>query len=155
MKIKRIAWNKGKKTGALSLELRKRLSSLKKGRKPKNFEEMQKKGIELMKKNHGNSTTWKIGHKGFKNSGNFINLGAKPHIAETITKNKVTALKSHYIWCSQPNNFDRVPKGCVIHHLDLNPQNNNPENLQLLDIRTHNQFHYKINKMIGNGEIKI
>jgi len=61
--------------------------------------------------------------------------------------------KSHPNWCSQSENFYRVPKGFVIHHLDLNPRNNNPENLIILDNLTHNKLHNQISKIIKWGQI--
>jgi hypothetical protein len=62
------AWNKGLKTGKLSEKHRLKISNTMKGKKPKNFDEMLKKGIEFQKLNHGNSGTWKVGHKRFDNS---------------------------------------------------------------------------------------
>ena len=60
----------------------------------------------------------------------------------------------HKIWC-EANNIHRVPSGCVIHHLDLNPTNNHPSNLQLLDRQTHSIFHNEIIKMIKNQEVSV
>jgi hypothetical protein len=56
-------------------------------------------------------------------------------------------LLSHLIWCRE-NQIHRVPDGCVIHHRDLNPQNNNPENLILMDDATHKSLHHAISKKI-------
>ena len=44
-------------------ERRRKISQTMKGKKPKNFEKMQKKGIDLQKKNHGNSGIFKDGIK--------------------------------------------------------------------------------------------
>ena len=40
-----------------------------------------------------------------------------------------------------------VPKGCVIHHIDLNKLNNSAENLQLLTISEHMRLHAEIRKV--------
>lgn len=40
----------------------------------------------------------------------------------------------------------RIPEGCCIHHIDQNPLNNNPENLQLMDKGFHRQLHIEFNK---------
>lgn len=37
--------------------------------------------------------------------------------------------------------YGEVPAGCVVHHIDENPSNNNPENLQCLSNRAHNDLH--------------
>lgn len=46
------------------------------------------------------------------------------------------------------NNFYRIPDGFVIHHLDLNPMNNHPSNLFLIDRTTHIKLHTAIIKNI-------
>lgn len=65
-----------------------------------------------------------------------------------IRKRKIKYNKpySHFIWCEY-NNIHKVPNKCVIHHLDLNPMNNNPQNLQLLSLTSHNDFHNYIFKL--------
>jgi hypothetical protein len=57
---------------------------------------------------------------------------------------------SHLVWCSR-DNLPYVPKGFVIHHLDLNPENNQFENLQLLPRALHIQFHSKVIKIMKGG----
>ena len=37
--------------------------------------------------------------------------------------------------------YGEVPAGCVVHHIDGNPSNNSPENLQCLSNRAHNDLH--------------
>lgn len=49
-------------------------------------------------------------------------------------------------WCIA-NNIHRVPDGCMIHHIDQNPMNNSPNNLQLMDKIFHNQLHNEFKKM--------
>lgn len=62
---------------------------------------------------------------------------------------------SHKIYTSQPNNFYRVPRGMVIHHLDLNANNNNPSNLMMLDWSSHAKLHNQICKEMRNKEVKL
>ena len=51
-------------------------------------------------------------------------------------------------WCKS-NNIYKVPRGCLIHHINQNPLDNNFKNLQLMDKKFHNKLHnefIKINK---------
>lgn len=52
----------------------------------------------------------------------------------------------HYVWCAFYNQT-QVPKGCVIHHIDLDIDNNSIENLQLLTISEHMKLHQEIRKV--------
>lgn len=52
----------------------------------------------------------------------------------------------HYVWC-QFYNQTEIPKGCVIHHIDLDIDNNSIENLQLLTISEHMKLHQEIRKV--------
>lgn len=56
-------------------------------------------------------------------------------------------LASHYVWCSQPENLAIIPEGCVVHHKDLNPFNNEPSNLVLLPKDYHTSLHNHIRIM--------
>lgn len=69
-------------------------------------------------------------------------------------RNRLSCRKVHQIWCIE-NNMMKVPFGCVIHHLDLNTTNNNPNNLILLDKKTHSTFHNKLIKMAKNKEVNL
>lgn len=40
-----------------------------------------------------------------------------------------------------------IPKGYEVHHIDLNRDNNNIENLQLLTIKEHKDLHSALNKL--------
>jgi DNA-binding Lrp family transcriptional regulator len=71
-----------------------------------------------------------------------------PYIKKTIRVNGRSIPKSHYVWCSQPENLSHVPKGCVIHHYDNNSENNSPDNLVLLPENDHHKIHCQISKMI-------
>lgn len=46
----------------------------------------------------------------------------------------------HAVWAMW-HGYNRVPKGYVIHHIDHNPRNNKPENLQLLTPSAHLKLH--------------
>ncbi|MHA1420407.1 MAG: HNH endonuclease [Candidatus Heimdallarchaeaceae archaeon] len=54
-------------------------------------------------------------------------------------------LRSHVSWCVH-NKFLKVPTGCVIHHLDFNPKNDNIKNLILIPKQTHDKFHQFIRR---------
>jgi hypothetical protein len=58
---------------------------------------------------------------------------------------------SHYVYCSQPDNFHRVPTGAVIHHKDMNLKNNSPDNLIMLPDDYHRSLHNKIIMKIKGG----
>lgn len=51
-----------------------------------------------------------------------------------------------FIWCSQAENLKYIPRGFIVHHLDLNKSNNNPSNLILLDRSSHYKLHWAIKK---------
>lgn len=57
-------------------------------------------------------------------------------------------LEHHAVWM-QANNFYRIPKGFVIHHINQNKLDNRPENLALLDKQTHDKLHWILRKMGG------
>jgi len=44
------------------------------------------------------------------------------------------------VWCLKLN-IPRIPKGCVVHHLDGNGKNNDIDNLALITITAHNRIH--------------
>lgn len=52
----------------------------------------------------------------------------------------------HYVWAKFYNQTE-LPKGCCIHHIDLDIDNNTIENLQLLTISEHMQLHGYIRKV--------
>jgi hypothetical protein len=59
---------------------------------------------------------------------------------------------AHLVWC-ETNKIHRVPNGCIIHHIDCNPNNNSPENLQLLEDRYHRSLHNQLYKLMKRGGI--
>jgi hypothetical protein len=55
---------------------------------------------------------------------------------------------SHIIWCSKPENFYRVPEGCIIHHINRNSSDDRIENLQIMTKDFHNRLHHEYNKLL-------
>ena len=148
------------------LERRRKISETTKGRIPKNFKEMQLKGIEHQKQNHGNSGSFKKGHKytgdNFKaaqqyNKKNGTWLKGKHHTQET--KDKIG--KKHYIHGKNTyakrgfKQYEYICNRCgitnklvlLVHHKDRNRYNNEIENLEILcwncHIIEHNKFRGK------------
>jgi hypothetical protein len=50
----------------------------------------------------------------------------------------------HIVMYCENKRIRKLPEGCVVHHIDLNRLNNNPDNLCLMSIGCHVQFHRKI-----------
>lgn len=67
-------------------------------------------------------------------------------------KRKRNSKEAIKVWC-ESNQIYRLPTGCLIHHIDINPMNNNSENLQLMDKRFHNQLHNKYFKLLKTEDI--
>jgi len=59
-------------------------------------------------------------------------------------KYKSMNYQSHKVWASQKENLPFVPKGMVIHHLNLNPTDNRAENLLMLERKMHHSIHNKM-----------
>lgn len=51
----------------------------------------------------------------------------------------------HFVWAEYFGQAN-IPSGCVIHHIDLNKDNNDITNLQLLTISEHMKLHAQIRK---------
>lgn len=60
-----------------------------------------------------------------------------------IRVNGKVHLRSHINWM-KANEIYMIPKGFVIHHIDLDPSNDNPNNLILLPNGYHAGFHLKL-----------
>lgn len=74
----------------------------------------------------------------------YINAGYK-----VVHINGKRTPEHNLVWL-KANQLHRLPPSCEIHHLDLNKLNNHIENLQLMPIREHRQFHALLqNNMIG------
>jgi hypothetical protein len=59
------------------------------------------------------------------------------HLIARLSNRKLMPIH-RYIWIS---NYGSIPRDCEIHHLDLNPLNNNIENLVLATIVEHKKIH--------------
>lgn len=89
-----------------------------------------------------------------------FNKGFTPRLIEyniprCKLKGKSTISESHYNWCSQSYNLSYVPKGFIIHHIDGNSLNNDPNNLFLMTNSDHVKLHQVICKKlwrIKNGK---
>lgn len=66
--------------------------------------------------------------------------GGKDRHYKSFKRNGKT-FYTHITVCLKKLGINRLPKGCCVHHLDLDKFNNSPENLQLLEIDYHNKFH--------------
>lgn len=58
--------------------------------------------------------------------------------------------ESHINYC-KASGMRYIPEKLVVHHLDLNPSNNNPENLILMQHGHHSSVHAKIHNLIRGG----
>lgn len=47
------------------------------------------------------------------------------------------------VYCSE-HGLSKIPEGYVVHHIDEDKTNNNPDNLGLMSIAAHVQFHRKL-----------
>lgn len=102
---------------------------------------LNKTNIEMRTMSYANkiSASVKRGSKHFNWAG-----GKTFHKGQMYINIQHTRVKeSHYIWC-KANNMISVPLGCVIHHIDGNPKNNDADNLILLDQSYHVKLHKKL-----------
>jgi hypothetical protein len=101
---------------------------------------------KLNKSNQMKGNTW-----GFKKGLIPWNKGLKvPAKRKYIWTNHKRIPISNFVWCSQSENLPHLPKGFVIHHIDLNAENNEHKNLLLLDKSSHLKLHNQINKILNN-----
>lgn|SRR3990167_2932192 len=108
-----------------SEETKRKMSLAKRGKMPKNIEI-----LKISRYNKGKGSLNSNGYKMLQIDGN----GIPEH---------------HYVWCSQSGNLPFVPKGFVIHHIDQNKLNNNPNNLFLISRSDHLKLHWGIRKQHG------
>jgi hypothetical protein len=60
---------------------------------------------------------------------------------------KTGLLLHRYVWESK---FGKIPKGCLIHHIDGDKDNNKVDNLSLITITEHSRLHYKSGLLAHN-----
>lgn len=66
----------------------------------------------------------------------------KKGTGKRITKNGKRQYMHQIIW--EEENNREIPEGFVIHHINLDHEDNRPENLQLMTIGEHVSLHNKI-----------
>ena len=52
------------------------------------------------------------------------------------------------------NNYGPIPKGYSVHHINLDPQDNRIENLQMMPTKEHHKLHDRLRKRNTKGEYK-
>jgi len=72
-----------------------------------------------------------------------------PYKKSEIYSNGKKMITSHLVWKNLTGN--PVPKGFAIHHIDFNPQNNQPNNLYLMSFKDHGIYHSGISKIIRSN----
>ena len=139
------SWNKGitgystsKKGRKESLSLRKKLSEAqKKAWKEGKYTEERNKNVSKALKRIGHKPevqhmekhwNWK-GGRYVKDNRVFITI-----------KDLGTVQESHYIYLTH-HQIPTLPKGCVIHHRDMNSLNNDIDNLAMMPWGEHNRMH--------------
>lgn len=116
-------FHKGK---ILSEETKQKMSEAHKGRKRKPFKEETKNKISIAQ----------------------IDLWSKLKTSSDGKREKVyingrQILISHLIW---EKHYGKIPDGYIIHHKDLNPSNNNINNLLMIERGKHNKLHRNLKK---------
>ena len=69
-------------------------------------------------------------------------------------KTKKENLYHHHIWMKE-NNKRKIPRGFLIHHIDGNILNNNPNNLQLMSFQNHTRLHHLGSHHTEEAKIKM
>lgn len=162
-----VPWNKGKKAYSfICINCNKKFASSDKRRKYCCVA-CAKCKLSWNKGKTGLQVAWNKGHKGLQVAWNKgVSMSSESRKKMSLSKigkyqklddaleivnnrgyvykyaGKKKYLVSHLVWC-KANNCKKVPNGCVIHHIDHNPKNNNIDNLMLLDRATHCKIHKK------------
>lgn len=87
----------------------------------------------------GHSPNWKNG-KTIDSKGYVLVWSGKKYIKE-----------HHKVWI---DNYGKIPKGFVVHHIDENKKNNSPENLKLLEKKEHDKLNNSLLKNHWNKRLR-
>ena len=121
-------FHKGK---ILSEETREKISKAKTGKKRPPFtDETRKKMSEFQRK------LWNENQK------------SKSKKYKQVLINGKLKRVSHIVW---EKHYGKILEGCIIHHIDLNPENNKIENLLMLTIKDHIRLHRRLKKESKNA----
>lgn len=92
---------------------------------------------------------WKNSMDKLREEGKLVawNKGLTPRVG----KYKSNSYKVHKTYCSYTGNHPYVPKGMVIHHINLNPNDNSKNNLLMIDGSSHNKLHNKLCLLMRDG----
>lgn len=117
----------------------------------KEYQDKRKsKMYSLSKLGDKNPMTGKVGdlHHGYKgiiDDGNGYSMCLKPDWYTGRT-NSSYVFYHHIVFC-QSIGITEIPKGFVIHHIDLNKKNNDISNLCMMSISAHGRIHAQINNL--------
>lgn len=84
-------------------------------------------------------------YKGIIDDGNGYLMCLKPDWF-TGRKNKTYVFVHHIEFCLATG-LTEIPKGFVIHHIDLNKKNNDPSNLAMMSMAAHARLHAMLKRM--------
>lgn len=68
---------------------------------------------------------------------------------------KKTIPRAHYNWLLGNPQFEDVPPGYCVHHLDLDELNDDISNLVIMKLNHHNAYHFKLNKNNDYEKVKL
>lgn len=68
---------------------------------------------------------------------------------------KKTMPRANYNWLLANPQFEDVPPGYCLHHLDCDEINDDVTNLALMKSNHHNAYHFKLNKDNNNERVKL
>jgi len=110
----------------ISEKHRRQISNALKGRKRKPFKEETKRKMSKFQKDLWNKNKTSISTK-----------------RKQLRVNGKLKMVSHIIW---EKNYGKIPMGYIIHHKDLNPENNDINNLLMLTRSKHTKLHRGLKK---------
>ncbi len=68
---------------------------------------------------------------------------ARWYVRLAYGEQKKTIPNANYVWLKGNPSFSEIPKGYVVHHLDLDPLNDDISNLALMAKYHHTAYHWK------------